>query len=79
MCRTPICRRANTTASPCATRPGGGRDAADDRILELLDAGALGTVQVVTSDRALAEGARQRGAEVTGAGRFLGHLQDAGC
>ena len=56
-----------------------GRDAADDRILELLDEGALGTVQVVTSDRALADGARQRGAAVMGAGRFLRHLQDAGC
>ena len=56
-----------------------GRDAADDRIVELLDDGAPGTAQVVTSDRALADSARQRGAEVTGAGRFLGQLQDAGC
>ena len=79
MCRTPTCPRATTTASPCATRPGAGRDAADDRIVELLDEGAPGTVQVVTSDRALADSARARGAEVTGAGRFLGQLQDAGC
>lgn len=56
-----------------------GRDAADDRILELLDAGHPAGVEVVTSDRALAEGARQRGARVTGAGTFLARLADRGC
>ena len=56
-----------------------GRDAADDRILELLDEGRSGVVEVVTSDRALAEGARQRGAQVTGAGSFLARLADRGC
>ena len=62
-----------------------GRDAADERILELLDAGspvdADGpvVVEVITSDRALAEGARQRGARITGAGTFLAGLADRGC
>ena len=56
-----------------------GRDAADDRILELLDAGPATDVQVVTSDRALAESARRRGARVTGAGTFLARLSDTGC
>ena len=56
-----------------------GRDAADDRILELLDAGRPAGVEVVTSDRALAEGARRRGARVTGAGTFLARLADRGC
>jgi predicted RNA-binding protein with PIN domain len=57
-----------------------GRDAADDRILELLDEG-LGDVdvEVVTSDRALADGARARGARVVGAGTLLARLDDAGC
>jgi predicted RNA-binding protein with PIN domain len=56
-----------------------GRDAADERILELLDAGVPAGVEVVTSDRALAEGARRRGAQVTGAGTFLARLDDRGC
>ncbi|MCU1351247.1 MAG: RNA-binding protein [Acidimicrobiales bacterium] len=57
-----------------------GRDAADDRIIELLDDGGRGdAVEVVTSDRDLAERARRRGARVTGAGRFLALLDDAGC
>ncbi|MEY2462889.1 MAG: hypothetical protein QOH64_1027 [Acidimicrobiaceae bacterium] len=56
-----------------------GRDAADERILELLDEGAPGPVQVITSDRALADGARQRGASVTGAGAFLRRLHDTAC
>jgi predicted RNA-binding protein with PIN domain len=60
-----------------ATR--GGRDAADDRILEILDRGESASMEVVTSDRALADGARQRGASVTGAGRFLARLSDANC
>jgi 8-oxo-dGTP diphosphatase len=55
-----------------------GRDAADDRIVELLDDAALGA-EVVTSDRALGERVRSRGARVTGAGKFLTRLSDAGC
>ena len=58
-----------------------GRDAADDRILELLDARGAdeSLVEVVTSDRALAEGASRRGARVTGASAFLRRLEEAGC
>jgi predicted RNA-binding protein with PIN domain len=56
-----------------------GRDAADDRILELLDAGFDGPVEVVTSDRNLADGARHRGAIVIGAGALLARLDDEGC
>ncbi len=55
-----------------------GRDAADDRIVELLDDDTLDT-EVVTSDRALRERAESRGARVTGAGKFLTRLSDAGC
>jgi len=56
-----------------------GRDAGDDRIRALLDAGYDDAVEVVTSDRALATSARERGAHVTGAGAFLTRLVDAGC
>ena len=56
-----------------------GRDAADDRILEILDAVDARAVEVVTSDRMLAESARRRGALVTGAGRFLARLAETGC
>jgi len=61
-----------------------GRNAADDRIVELLgdgnaDPGNDPGVEVVTSDRALRERVRQRGARVTGAGAFLTRLTDAGC
>jgi len=56
-----------------------GRDAADDRITELLDAGEAAAVEVITSDRRLAEGARRRGAVVTGAGGFLARLGHVGC
>jgi predicted RNA-binding protein with PIN domain len=56
-----------------------GRDAADDRIVELLDARPGPDVTVVTSDRALAERVRARGARVTGAGSFLSRLRDLGC
>jgi predicted RNA-binding protein with PIN domain len=47
-----------------------GRDAADDRIVELLD-DAGEPVEVVTSDRGLAERVRARGGRVTSAGAFL--------
>ena len=60
-----------------------GRDAADDRIRDLLDSQApaarKGGIEVVTSDRALAASARDRGAAVSGAGSFLTRLTDAGC
>ena len=60
-----------------ATRKG--RDAADDRIRDLLDAGFDDDVQVVTSDRELADAARSRGADAVGAGTLLRRLDDAGC
>jgi len=53
-----------------------GRDAADDRIVELADADPdPSTLTVVTSDGALAEQVRGAGAQVTGAGRFLDALE----
>jgi predicted RNA-binding protein with PIN domain len=57
----------------------GGRDAADDRIRELLAGRPGAAVEVVTSDRALAVDARRAGARVTGAGTFLARLEAAGC
>ncbi len=64
-----------------ATRSG--RDAADDRIRDLLDshapAATKGRIEVVTSDRALAASVRDRGASVSGAGTFLTRLDDASC
>ncbi|HEY8525569.1 MAG TPA: NYN domain-containing protein [Acidimicrobiales bacterium] len=61
-----------------------GRDAADGRIVELLEELAAGdpapdAVTVVSSDRALAGAARHRGTAVIGAGAFLARLRDAGC
>jgi 8-oxo-dGTP diphosphatase len=70
-----------------------GRNAADDRILDLLDepglvasaassataADAAGNVVVVTSDRALATGASDRHAQVIGARTFLTTLDRTGC
>ncbi len=57
-----------------------GRDAADDRIVALVAARAPGDpVEVITSDRALADRVRALGASVTGAGSFLARLEDAGC
>jgi len=52
-----------------------GRDAADDRIRELVVAGAT----VVTSDRALRRDVEAAGATVVGAGAFLDRLDAAGC
>ena len=52
-----------------------GRDAADDRIRELVVAGAT----VVTSDRALRADVEAAGATVVGAGTFLARLDAAGC
>jgi predicted RNA-binding protein with PIN domain len=56
-----------------------GRDAADERILELLDERDLVDVEVVSSDRALAAGARERRARVVGAGALLARLDRFGC
>ncbi len=56
-----------------------GRDAADDRIVELLDEDPSPEVEVVTSDRGLADRVVQRGATVTGARSFLDRLTEAGC
>jgi predicted RNA-binding protein with PIN domain len=59
-----------------------GRDAADDRIVALLDEWGDGTgpddVVVVTSDRALADRVAGRGAAVVGAGSFLSRLRALG-
>ena len=52
-----------------------GRDAADDRIRELVERGDL----VVTSDRALAADLTPLGAAVLGSGAFLSRLQQTGC
>ena len=55
--------------------PRRGRDAADDEIARLLDADAdPSSIRVVTSDAALAERARARGADVVGAGAFRRQL-----
>jgi hypothetical protein len=61
------------------TAPHPGRDAADRRILELLVQWAGEPVEVVTSDRALADAARRPGVDVTGAGAFLRRLDELGC
>jgi predicted RNA-binding protein with PIN domain len=52
-----------------------GRDAADDEIARLLDADDdPSSIRVVTSDAALAQRARERGADVVGAGVFRRQL-----
>lgn len=55
-----------------APRPG--RDAADDRIVELLGASDHLDVEVVTADRDLRERVRELGAEVIGPRELLGRL-----
>jgi predicted RNA-binding protein with PIN domain len=58
-----------------AIAPRRGRDAADDEIARRLDADDdPASVTVVTSDAALAARARERGAEVVGAGAFRRRL-----
>jgi predicted RNA-binding protein with PIN domain len=58
-----------------AIAPRRGRDAADDEIARRLDADPdPGSIRVVTSDAALAARARERGAEVVGAGAFRRRL-----
>ena len=59
-----------------------GRDAADERILELLhERGVEGVegVELVTSDRALADEAAVLGASVVGSGTFLARMSRTGC
>jgi predicted RNA-binding protein with PIN domain len=56
-----------------------GRDAADDRIVELVAERGGDGIEVVTSDRNLADRVRRDGARVTGAGRFLSRLEETGC
>jgi predicted RNA-binding protein with PIN domain len=56
-----------------------GRDAADERIVELLDERDLAGAEVVSSDRAVASNASQRQARTMGAGAFLARLDRAGC
>ncbi|MEX0664124.1 MAG: NYN domain-containing protein [Acidimicrobiia bacterium] len=52
-----------------------GRDAADDRIVELVSAlPSTAGVSVITSDRALAEQVKALGAQVSGAGSLLRRL-----
>ena len=60
-----------------ATRKG--RDAADDRIIALLDEGTLQNPEVITSDRALSTQAHHRAATVTGAATFLTRLATTDC
>jgi predicted RNA-binding protein with PIN domain len=58
-----------------AIAPRRGRDAADDEIARRLDGDPdPGSIRVVTSDAALAARARERGAEVVGAGAFRRRL-----
>ena len=60
-----------------ARRPG--RDAGDDRLVELVtELGSSEDVHVVTSDRALETRVGALGASVTGAGTFLRRLDDLG-
>jgi predicted RNA-binding protein with PIN domain len=59
--------------------PRRGRDAADDEIARRLGADPdPGSVRVVTSDAALAARARERGAQVEGAGTFRRRLDRLG-
>jgi predicted RNA-binding protein with PIN domain len=54
-----------------------GRNAADDRIVELVrEASEPGALTVVTSDRELADRVRALGADVIGAGALLRRLDD---
>jgi hypothetical protein len=62
-----------------AIAPRRGRDAADDEIARRLDADPdPASISVVTSDAALAARARERGAQVEGAGAFRRKLDRLG-
>ena len=57
--------------------PRRGRDAADDRIVELVDADDdPGSLVVVTSDRALRERVERLGARVAGSSTFLRRVEE---
>lgn len=56
-----------------------GRDAADERIVELLDERDLAGAEIVTSDRALTTSVTRRAARVVGAGTFLTRLDKTAC
>ena len=56
-----------------------GRDAADRSILRFVEEHLGDPLQVVTSDRRLADAVRRHHAFVTGAGAFLAKLDEAGC
>jgi predicted RNA-binding protein with PIN domain len=60
-----------------ATRKG--RNAADDRIRELLEETHAAPIVVVTSDRELASDVWEQRVEVIGARTLLNRLDDAGC
>lgn len=61
-----------------AIAPRRGRDAADDEIVRRLDADPdPASIRVVTSDAALVARARERGAQVEGAGTFRRRLGGA--
>lgn len=57
----------------------GGPDAADRSILRFVEEHLGDPLQVVTSDRRLADDVRRHHALVTGAGTFLATLDEAGC
>lgn len=57
----------------------GGRNAADERIVELLRERGGDGAEVVTSDRELAAASRRAGATVTGARTFLDRIARDGC
>ena len=60
-----------------AIAPRRGRDAADDEIARRLEADPdPGSIRVVTSDAVLAARARERGAQVVGAGSFRRRLDE---
>jgi predicted RNA-binding protein with PIN domain len=62
-----------------AIAPRRGRDAADDEIARRLEADPdPSTIRVVTSDSGLASRARERGAQVEGAGTFRSRLDRLG-
>jgi predicted RNA-binding protein with PIN domain len=58
----------------------GGRDAADDEIVRMVERDAApGELRVVTSDAGLAARVRPLGAQIVTAGTFRRLLDDAGC
>ena len=63
-----------------AFAPRGGRDAADDEIVRMVERDAApGELRVVTSDAGLADRVRPLGAQIVTAGTFRRHLDDTNC